>query len=260
MTVGGGTLRFLDNMNGGARNRFGIAAMLAFSALVAAGSIWKMNGVGREMQSVLAGPLAVERLVSDWSSNIASNFSKTMLLVESSDPTRMNRFAADVSASSKRNTELMNRVAALLDTSEEKALFDRIAEHRKAYQSSRDMMLRLKAEGRDEEAAKVLEEQYLPVATRYQNLIAEFLQMQRKQVNEEAQDALPDSSPGLAAAIASGVLLLLAGWGATHWLSARVAEKTKIRAPAIFPGELDIPESAPAGMRGKWEEFYDILA
>jgi methyl-accepting chemotaxis protein len=253
-------MRFLENMNGDAGIRFGFAAMLAFSTLIAAGSIWKMSGVGRDMQSVLAGPLATERLVSDWSRNMAGNLSKTMLVVESSDPTRVSRFAADVSASSKHNTELMNRVAALLDTNEEKALFDRIAEHRKAYQSSRDMVLRLKAEGRDEEAAKVLEEQYLPVATHYQNLIAEFLQMQRKQVNEEAQDALPDGGPGLAAAIASGVLLLLAGWGVKHWLSARVAEKTKNQALAIFPGELDVPESPQIGLRGKWDEFYDILA
>lgn len=253
-------MRFLENMNGDAGIRFGFAAILAFSTLIAAGSIWKINGAGREMQSVLTGPLVAERLVSDWSSNMASNFSKTMLVVESSDPTRVNRFAADVSVSSKRNTELINRVAALLDTNEEKALFERIAEHRKAYQSSRDMLLKLKAEGRDEEAAKVLQEQYLPVATRYQNLIAEFLQMQRKQVNEEAQDALPDGGHGLAAAIASGVLLLLAGWGAVHWLNVRVAEKPNTQALAVFPGELDVPESPQIAMPGKWDEFYDILA
>ena len=259
-------MRFRNKMNIGMHPHLGFAALLLLSFLVAVGSAWKMGEAGRNMRSVLTGPLEAERLVSDWSSNIASTITRTTVLVDSRDPRLVSFFAADVAASSKRNTELIQKISGLLDTDEEKALFARIVEDRKAYQSSRDAVFKLKAEGRARDAYKVLEEQYLPVATRYQAMVAEFLQLQRKQFNEEARDAVQVETSGRIELIALAVLTLVVGIGAlwrmntgapdSHPDSARMGSEADSGNPSLRSE----PASGKSGSPERWDEFYDILA
>lgn len=271
-------MQIRDKMNIGGQPYLGFAVLLALSIFVAAGSAWKMSEAERDMHADLAGPLAAERLVSDWASDIASNVKRTTVLVESDDPELVSRFADDVAASSKRNTELMKKVEGVLDTEEEKILFARIAENRKVYQSSRDAVFRLQAEGGGKEAYKALEEQYKSVAKRYQDMVSEFLRLQRKQLNEEAQAAIQGETSGRIAVVGAIVLVFLAGACTAWWLNARAGAARREAATAGDGGDAGpkalkvvvLPKrerTQVGGLAGAspdsthaWDEFFEILA
>lgn len=271
-------MQFRNKVNIGGQPYLGLAVLLAFSIFIAGGSAWKMHETETEMHSDLAGPLAAERLVSDWASNIVSNVKRTTVLVESDDPALVSRFADDVAASSKRNTELMKKVESVLDTEEEKILFARIAENRKAYQSSRDAVFRLQAEGRGKEVYGTLAEQYRSVAKRYQDMVSEFLRLERKQLNEETHAAIEGETSDRIVGIGAIVLVFLAGAGTVWWLSARPGALRREAASAGSGDDADpaasnvvaLPNSERVGIAGhvgagsastdSWGEFYDILA
>lgn len=265
---------FPAKLNIESRLRLGFVLSLALSACSAAGSVWKLDEARREMQSVTANLLTNERLVSDWSSHIATAVTRTTAMVESRDPKLATFFAADAAASSKRNSELMKQVESLVNTEEERTLFAQIVEDRKAYQSSRDAVLRLKAEGRGTEAYRALEERYLPVARRYQDMVAEFLRLERTQLNQEALLAAQIETSGRNEVIALAVGAILAGAGMVWWLTTRAGgsshdaaqarathayrtvEPSAGSSPALSATALDADSVPP----GKWNEFYDILA
>jgi methyl-accepting chemotaxis protein len=267
---------FPANLNIESRLRLGFALSLVLSACIAAGSIWKMDEARKEMQSVAANLQTSERLVSDWSSHITTAVTRTTAMVESRDPKLAAFFAADAAAASKHNSELMQQVEGLINTAEERTLFAQIVENRRAYQSSRDAVLKLKAEGRGTEAYKVLEEHYLPVARRYQNMVAEFLRLERTQLSQDAQQAAQIEESGRNQVIALAVIVILAGAGVAWWLTTRAGSASRAAAqaratgapPSMEPAAGDAPvlssaataRDAASGPPGKWNEFYDILA
>ena len=263
-----------DKLNMAQRPYLGAAVLLVLSLCIAAASAWKMSAAGREMRAGLAS----ERLVSDWTGNVISNVKRTTVLIESADPRLVSIFSEDLAASSKRNTELMKKVEGVLDTEEEKILFARIAENRRAYQASRDTAFRLLSEGSRKEVYKALEEQYRPVAKRYQEVVAELLQLERQQLGREAHVAGWDEAFNRTTIIGSLMAVLLTAAGAAWWLNARA----RARRPETGPGASGDgafllasnavvsrhsqpfrgadEKVASADSAGTWDEFFDILA
>jgi methyl-accepting chemotaxis protein len=77
--------------------------------------------------------------------------------------------------------------------------------------------MKLKADGKPEEAEQLLEKTFLPVATDYQNMVHQFVEFQRKEMNETAQeiDRIADNSRALMALLAG----LMTAFGAVcAWL------------------------------------------
>lgn len=271
-------MQFRNKMNIRVHPHFGLAALLFLSFLIAIGSAWKMSEAERNMRSVLTGPLEAERLVSDWAGNIASNMKRTTVLVESRDPALVGQFVADVAASSKRNTELMKKVEGLLDTEQERILFAKIEENRKAYHAARDTVFKLMAEGRGKDAWKALEAQYMSVAKRYQEMVALFVQFERQQLNNEVKAAVQDEEFGWMTVIGLVALAFLLGTGFALWLAKGAGLQRRLAAPenslghndqaaapnAIALGHERSPAAEPVGRNSdparNWDEFYDILA
>jgi methyl-accepting chemotaxis protein len=210
------------NMKIGHRLALGFGISLAFSALIAANSIWKMSEVGNDMRAIIDEPLATERLVGDWGRNISNSVTRTTAVAKSSDSSLAAYFAADTAAANKSSSELIRKIEALISTDEEKTLFAKITENRKLYVASRDGVFKLKAEGKAEEASKMLEEQYLPAAKRYQDMVGEFLAIQRKQLDEGARHAAELEASGRQQIIALTVLVILFGIGCAWWLTAGI--------------------------------------
>ncbi|TFW07021.1 HAMP domain-containing protein [Oxalobacteraceae bacterium OM1] len=215
-------MKLLKNMKIGRRLALGFAAAIGLSALIAADGIWKIGSLGANMRTVLADPLTTERLASDWSRNITSAVTRTTAVAKSSDATLAQFFAADAAASSKSSSDLMKKIEALISTDAEKALFAQISDVRKAYISSRDAVFKLKSEGRAEDANKVLEEQYLPVSARYLEMVGQFLDLQRKQLDEAGERADDLESRGRLELIALSVLVMLIGVVSAWWLTAGI--------------------------------------
>lgn len=178
-------MNLLANMKIGRRLSLGFAVILALCVVITTLGIWKQAQIGDATDRMMDLPLKKERLSSDWSRNITSAVVRTTAVAKSSDVTLSGFFKEDAAASSKSSSNILEKLEPLLVTAEEKALYAKIVENRKAYIATRDNVFRLKAEGQAEEANKALETGYLPAAQAYQVMVAEFLDMQRKNLDME---------------------------------------------------------------------------
>ncbi|NEX62374.1 methyl-accepting chemotaxis protein [Noviherbaspirillum galbum] len=234
-------MKLLKNMKIGRRLALGFAAAIGLSALIAADGIWTIGSLGANMRDVMAEPLMTERLVSDWNRNITSAVTRTTAVAKSADATLSQFFAADAAASSKSSTELMKKIEKLITSEAEKSLFNKISEVRASYILSRDAVFKLKAEGRAEEASKVLDEQYLPASARYLELVGQFLQLQRKQLDEAAERAEALESRGRLELFGLSALVVLFGVASAWWLTSGITgplRKAVTAARRVASGDL----------------------
>jgi methyl-accepting chemotaxis protein len=201
----------LGNLRIGQRLAAGFAVALAFCALIAASGVWRMQQIGNDMRAIMADPLATERLLSDLSRNISNAVTRTAAVAKSSDTSLAAFFEADSKASSKASGELLKKIEALISSPEEKQLFDKISENRKAYIAGKDAVFKLKEQGRAEDVDKALKEQFLPAAKRYEDMVAEFLSIQRQHLDAQARAAEDAASAGSRQVSVLAVVVILFG-------------------------------------------------
>ena len=260
------------------RFAWNIAIAMLLLAMAVAMLFWKTNDAAEEAIYRVEHPMLLERIFGDWRNNIATTVTRTATVVSGNDPKLISIFASEAAATSEKTTRLINELEGLIKNDEDKALFAEILDSRKAYQSSRDKVYTLLAEGHPEQAGKVMEEGYLPLANRYQDLVATFLDRQRAQLDQRTREAVQrqESTVGtiiVAALLAGGlfmyVLMTLLGIcraptaAAVGGASASVASQD---VPAS--GETLSDHSAANGLqagtvshaRDQWNEFYEILA
>jgi methyl-accepting chemotaxis protein len=177
----------MGNWKIGARLAAGFALVLALAAVMTGVGVWRLQAVAQATQDMAGVPLAKERLISDWYRNVFSGTRRTTAVVKSSDPSLGQFFAADAAESTKGAAELQDKIEPLL-SGDEVALWKTIKEKRKAFISTRDVAIKAKADGNTEEAARILDQQYLPAAKEYTAVIQKLLEMQRQHINTTAAD------------------------------------------------------------------------
>jgi methyl-accepting chemotaxis protein len=178
---------FVANIKIGKRLGLGFALILAMTVVIAAVGAWRMTEVADAAKSMMAVPLAKERLITDWYSLNFASIRRTAAIVKSTDPSLGAYFKEDSAASVKKAAELLKQIEPLIATSgPEKELFARILEQRKAYSASRDGAVKAKADGNAEEAARILEQGFTPAAQKYQDLLQELVTMQRSSMDATA--------------------------------------------------------------------------
>ena len=198
------TLQAPSRMTSSVRNqlRFTFAVVIALSFLSTALAIWRLEVLSGETQALTQRSLAKERLISSWQMNTMTAAKRTAVVARAADPELPTVFAAETRASVARTNELQKKVGALLDTPEERALFDRIASARQLYGSMRDRVMALKAEGRDAQARALFDQDFTPAANAYQGLVQALLALQQKAIDARAAavlDSADNSATGLVA-------------------------------------------------------------
>ncbi|WP_019143412.1 methyl-accepting chemotaxis protein [Noviherbaspirillum massiliense] len=207
----------ISNLKIGTRLGFGFAVVLAFCILITGISIWRLNAVADATREMMQQPITKERLISDWGRNIFVAVVRTTAVAKSSDPALSPFFAKDAAASAKSSSDLIKQIEPLLSTPEEKELFAKIMEIRKAYTAGRDGVMKLKADGQAEEANSMLEKNYLPVSAAYQDQVRDFLDMQRKSLDAMAKEI--DSTATTSRKLLIALAALVTAFGAIFaWL------------------------------------------
>lgn len=168
------------NLKIGSRLYLGLAVILSLSCATAAIAVWNLQTVSDASAAMMQKPLMKERLSSDWYRSIDSGIMRTTAIAKSSDASLAAFLATE---GPKRSGDLQENIRALLETTEEHAIFAKIDIQRKRYLEVRDRINRLKAEGSAEEALSILEKEYIPVAKAFQRLMQELLTVQRKQID-----------------------------------------------------------------------------
>jgi methyl-accepting chemotaxis protein len=206
------------------RLALGFTLALGIAVMISATSVWKMDRIGEDINAMMDDPLATERLVSDWSRNISRSVARTTAVAKSSDPSLSSYFTADAAADSKSTSEIIKKVEVLATTDEEKALLGKITDVRKSYVTHRDAVFKLKAEGKADEAEKTLEEQYIPASKQYQQIVADLLSFQRKQLDEQASHAIELERSGKRQILILTALVMLLGIVMAWWLTVSITK------------------------------------
>ncbi|MET0964163.1 MAG: methyl-accepting chemotaxis protein [Noviherbaspirillum sp.] len=116
-------------------------------------------------------------------------------------------------------------------------------EVRKTYLSSRDTVIRLKLEGKLEESNALLEKTYLPAAESYQSTVAEFVGMQRAQLDELAGGIKQLREESRNRVFILALLCVALGVGIAVWLTrsiTRPIQQAVIAARRVADGDLTV--------------------
>jgi len=232
---------FLKHLNIGKRLAIGFALTLAMAVLIASAGIWRLQHVAAGTQTILAQPLAKERMITEWYTQIFSAVRRTAAIVKSSDPALGPYFKEDAALSAKVSAELVAQIEPLIAGPEETALFAKISEQRKLYSKARDSAVKAKADGDQDLATKILEESFTPTAKAYQEAVQQLVAMQRNHITGMTQDIQATARFGttlIAVLTACSVLLgALASWLLTRGIVRPIRDAVEL-AETVASGDL----------------------
>ncbi|SFD79796.1 methyl-accepting chemotaxis protein [Massilia yuzhufengensis] len=181
-------MRTFNNLPIGVRLAAGFALTLIMAVLIAGTGMWRLQQVATAAQVTLAAPLAKERLIAEWYTQIFAAVRRTAAIVKSSDPSLTAYFKEDAAATGKLAADLVKQIEPLIAGDKEIALFKRVQEQRKLYGAARDNAVKAKSEGNQELADKILDESFTPVSKAYQESVRELVALQRDAIAATAQD------------------------------------------------------------------------
>ncbi|AVS72964.1 methyl-accepting chemotaxis protein [Paracidovorax cattleyae] len=167
---------------------------------------WRLQSVAQDTATMMNLPLAKERLISDWYRTIYSNVSRHALVARSSDTALAGRFTQENAAASRQSTEQQQQLARLISGPEEQALFDQAGVLRKQFVDARDAIYKAKAEGRSDDAQRILDTEFTPSGKGYLDALQALLDFQRKQINEAAASVQRNYESGRNALVLLGLL------------------------------------------------------
>jgi methyl-accepting chemotaxis protein len=201
---------FFANLNIGKRLAVGFALVLALTVVIAGTGIWRLHQIAGQTQVVMNQSLAKERLIVDWYTRIFGAVRRTAAIVKSSDASLSAFFKEDAAQTTHESDELLKKIEPMILPGAEKDLYDNIIVQRVAYFKQRDAAVKAKESGNSEEAAKVLDQQFLPTTKAYQESIHQLVEMQHKSIDAAAASiqATSDDSTRLISIMAGGAVLL----------------------------------------------------
>jgi methyl-accepting chemotaxis protein len=234
-------MRFFNNLNIGKRLAFGFALTLATSVLISSVGISRVNSGAESTAQVLAQPLAKERMITEWYTQIFAAVRRTAAIVKSSDPALGPYFKEDAAQTGKRSTELIKLIEPLITPGAEQTLFDKIGEQRKAYSAARDEAVKAQAAGDQALAVQILDERFTPAAKVYQESVQQLVAMQHANIAAIASEIKEsaDSSETLIGMLAVWSVLLgaVSSWLLTRGIVRPIREAVKL-AETVASGDL----------------------
>nr|WP_314545540.1 MCP four helix bundle domain-containing protein [uncultured Massilia sp.] len=223
--------------------RLTFAIIIALSFLSTAIAIWRLQVLAGDTQALTQRPLAKERLMSSWLLNTSVGVKRTALITRASDPDLAKAYAGEARESSTRGGDLQKKVGELLDTPEEKAVFEQIGSVREKYTAARNKVAALKTEGSNDEALALFDQAYTPAANDYVGKINELLALQQRAIDAQAGAVLTSAKRSgdvlVVLCLATLVFSIAAGVLFVHALFKRLGGEP--RRPPRWP-----PRSRPA--------------
>ncbi|RJX32840.1 MAG: HAMP domain-containing protein [Oxalobacter sp.] len=217
----------MKNLKIGFRLGLGFIVVLALSVVITAMGVLQIKFVSDMTMEMAKESVVKERLASDWSNNINAAVMRTTAIAKSNDASLAKFFAKASADSVKATTALIKKIEALLETPPEKKVYGQLVEIRKAYSSSRDAVAKLKAEGKAEEAQKMLESTFIPNAELYQKKVSEFLAIQRTSLDEKAAAIEKADMASRIRLTALGAIVVVFGLFAAWWLTRGITRPLK---------------------------------
>ena len=231
----------LANLSIGKRLGAGFALMLAMTVAVAFAGIWHLRSMAADTRAMMDIPMAKQQMIAEWRTQTFGAVRRTIAVVRSADPTLADFFKQDAEVTSARATELIKKIEPLLSSEQEKQQFRKINALRKVYTLAKDGAVKAKSEGRTEEAARMLEQEFVPAAKAYENSVGVLVEMEQQQIAAaghriEASIASSTRTIAILSAIAM-IVGIVCSWRLTRGIVAPIREAVDL-AEAVAAGDL----------------------
>jgi methyl-accepting chemotaxis protein len=177
-------MTFLSNVRIGPRLALAFGVVLGLTVLSGAFALVSSRNTAEATRHMLDSPLAKERLISDWYVLTYSAIARTAMIARSTDDALGTTFATVISDSTKKGSETMAKVEALLIADVEKDVFKSIVELRVKYQAAKDLVAKTKSGGNAAETERVFNEVFTPASKAYESRVLELLAMERKAIDD----------------------------------------------------------------------------
>ncbi|WP_077003508.1 methyl-accepting chemotaxis protein [Variovorax sp. KK3] len=204
-------MKSFSNLRIGTRLALGFGVVLLLTLLSAAFALVSASRNAEATRVMMQSPLVKERLISDWYVLTYSAIARTAMIARTSDATLPVTFAEVIADSTKKGTETMGKVEALLFTDEEKTAFKSIVDLRAKYQLAKDAVQKAKAGGSVQESEAVYKDVFQPAAKAYENEVLALLSIQRKDIDRMSGEIDAANAASLKLRLAMTALTLLAG-------------------------------------------------
>jgi methyl-accepting chemotaxis protein len=201
-------MSLLKNVKIGQKITIVFAFILLISTLITGVGLWQQNKAADATKELMAVPLAKERLVSDWYRTIYGGSRRTLAIAKSNDASLVQFFAEDSAKGSKEAGSLLKQVQGLLTSPEEARLLKQISEARDDYNGHKAAIAKAQQANDADGAERILSEKFVPASAKYQDLLRQLLDMQRKAIDEEA--AKVEAAAGTSLRLQIGLTILMA--------------------------------------------------
>jgi methyl-accepting chemotaxis protein len=231
----------MRNWKIGTRLGIGFALVLALLAIVAGIGVLRLQKVGEANAEMVQRSLVKERLAASWLLNTSNNSVRTFALVKSNDAEVQDFLQKNMTKTSALISETQKKLEDMLDTPEEQAISADIKKKRTEYIGLRNGILKLKAEGRQEEAARITNEQLIPMLDAYDASIRGMLTHQAERIDRAADSVDELYRSGRVNVIVLAVLALALGavlaWLLTRSITRPLNEAVQV-AQSVAAGDL----------------------
>jgi len=178
-----------------------------------------LSRMAAENKNMFENSLNSERLATDWQRNISSGVIRTTAIAVSTDANLAKFFATNAAETAKQSTEYQKKLDALMATPKERAMFDKLAETRKAYLGARDDVSAARQAGDADKAKQIFESKFQPTAVQFQDTIKELVQTQRDELDAAAKRSEEANSSARVALVVFGLTALAVGALLAVWLT-----------------------------------------
>ncbi|OUL98146.1 methyl-accepting chemotaxis protein [Variovorax sp. JS1663] len=231
----------MKNWRIGTRLGIGFALVLALLAVVAAIGVFRLQNVGEAMQDMVERSLVKERLAANWLLNTSNNSVRTFALLKSNDPEVQDYLQKNITKTSALISETQKKLETMLDTPEEQAISADIKQRRSDYVGLRNNILKLKGEGKLDEAKQLTDQKLIPLLEAYDASIRGMLAHQGERIDKAAESVEALYRSGRVNVIVLAVLALALGavlaWLLTRSITRPLNEAVQV-AQTVASGDL----------------------
>jgi methyl-accepting chemotaxis protein len=236
------------------RLTLGFAAVLALVLLVSISSFWSLHTNTVLAEKLVNDALVKERLVTEWHHSTQLNGVRSVAAAEITDALVRAPIEQKMTQLSLRISDIQKQLSAFEKTPGETALYSDISDKRAAYRTARELMLKAKKDGNEDEAKKRNVDKVLPALDVYLLSIESLVGYQAKQIATFATDLDNQNKIGERLIVILGMLALLVGAlaavlitrGLIRQLGGEPADAADI-ATKIAAGNLDVMITLRAG-------------
>ncbi|WP_280020956.1 methyl-accepting chemotaxis protein [Achromobacter mucicolens] len=170
----------------GTRLAGGFAILLAMIMVMCVVGLVSLANINDSVDTLTQRSLTKERLINDWARNIQAGVTRTTAIAKSADASLAGFFAEEAAASSRNSSALQQKIEPLIETAEEKSLWQGIGKSRSDYLRTRDGIFKAKQEGNVEGANQIFTQEFLPATRQFIDNINRLSALQRADIDARA--------------------------------------------------------------------------